>query len=157
MHPRQEQFHRSTCGSTRGHDQVGNRSRREPGHVDLATRPNLGVEQRPSQGIDQVRLQLVSDATAAIAQIGQTQLFEGGAGRCGQDNLDRLVLVQAGQHRLDHRVEDCLRHRCSDEVEDDYILADPIEDLRPVENQLEMPIDLSPDPGLARPRTRSPG
>ncbi|CRQ41885.1 hypothetical protein PAERUG_E5_London_17_VIM_2_12_12_02907 [Pseudomonas aeruginosa] len=71
------------------------------------------------------------------------------ARRLGQFD-DEALLAEVGEGAVDHLGEDLLGDVGADEVEDDDVLADPVEDFRAVENQLEVALDLAVDLALHR-------
>jgi hypothetical protein len=86
--------------------------------------------------VDKLRLSFISDAPAAVGKIGQ-------APRAKLRTRVRIyrhpyVLrgCNVGQNTIDHPGKDLVSDLWSDEVEDQNIVADPVQQLRPVQDSL---------------------
>ena len=115
--------------------------------AEMTARPprfSTAVEQCARQGIDQMRLDLVADTAPAVRQIRKAKLAQLQSRIVADLDVDVLtgdVLERARQHGF----EDLRGNAVPDEVKHDDVLAHPVQKLRPVDDLLEVPVDLAPD------------
>jgi hypothetical protein len=93
-------------------------------------------------------LNFISDAPATIGEIGQAQRAK--FRTRGRINLHLNVLLRCnvGENIIDHPGKYLVSNLRSDEVKDQYVIADPIQQLWPVQDNFKMTIYFTTDLAL---------
>ena len=109
---------------------------------------HVGVKQSTTQRIDQPCFELIAHAAPAVAQIFKAMFPQCLFDIIGQHDFDLLFVGQAGKHIANHFLENFHRHVVADEIEDNDVLANPVEDFRSADADFEITVNFRADAAL---------
>ena len=115
----------------------------KPPNLEATSGARIGIEQGSGKWIDEMGLDLVADSSTAVGHIRKAQVFERVADSSVERDIDSLCGIHVTEHAVHHPVEDLARDIGTNEVEDEYVVADPIQDFGPIEHNLEVALDLA--------------